>query len=172
MTGSAPRAAVETTLPPPNRLAMSLHQPHLNHPCLHHQHLNQLHHPRQRQPRQPVERRNLRRHESRARYSELVKVCDEVVRAAGVCGTKSIDPRKKCVDGMMPITTVHEQRRGTPLQPMSGGAAAYRGDPHEERRAAVPAPCGVRAAPRQVLARKQIVTLAKGCRQKRRVREK
>ena len=52
----------------------------------------------QRQPRQPVERRNLRRHESRARYSELVKVCDEVVRAAGVCGTKDIDPRKKCVD--------------------------------------------------------------------------
>ena len=48
--------------------------------------------------RQPVERRNLRRHEFRTRYSELVKVCDEVVRAAGVYGTKNIDPRKKCVD--------------------------------------------------------------------------
>ena len=52
----------------------------------------------QRQPRQPVERRTLRRHQSRTRYSELLKVCNEVVRAAGVYDTTNIDPRKKCVD--------------------------------------------------------------------------
>ena len=70
----------------------------------------------QRQPCQPVERRILRRHESRARYSELLKVCNEVVRAAGVCGTTNIDPSTHIRNVLMPITTVHEQRRGPAVQ--------------------------------------------------------
>ena len=55
--------------------------------------------PSQRQPRQPVERRILRRHESRARYSELLKVCIEVVRVPGMNVTTFTDPRRKCISG-------------------------------------------------------------------------
>ena len=50
------------------------------------------------QPRQPVERRTLRRSETRARESELVRVCGEVVRATGVHGTNGNDPRWKSID--------------------------------------------------------------------------
>ena len=61
----------------------------------------------QRQPRQPVESRILRRHGTRARPSELVKVCDEVVRSAGVHGSTFTDPRSKSIKSDHHLSSAH-----------------------------------------------------------------
>ena len=61
----------------------------------------------QRQPRQPVKSRILRRHGTRARPSELVKVCDEVVRSAGVHGSTFTDPRSKSLKSDHHLSSAH-----------------------------------------------------------------
>ena len=52
-----------------------------------------------RQRHQPVERRILRSHGTRGGESDLVKVCNEVVRVAGMNVTTFTDSRSICIGG-------------------------------------------------------------------------
>ena len=104
------------------------------------------------QPRQPWKQRTLRKHGTRARGSELVKICGEVVRAAGVHGMSGTDPRRKSIDA---DETLVRAAAGSPHQLHCCGGATYPCDVRSKRQPTVPAAHSSAESPSRILPRKK-----------------